>query len=177
MRRRVAWAVVTAVLAGTALAGCGQDTYEYDETKIEASKPPAPARTMVQVREAAAASDAAPEAQMGADLPLPTGFPASVPMPSDPWGANIVVAHPGWFEVSVVLADPPGPIDQVLRAHLDDVYRAAEKDGVPVARRAAEDPATGDQVQVVDLEVDGRAVEISHVAGGTSLGYAVENVR
>jgi hypothetical protein len=174
---RAAAALTLTLVASLALGGCGQERYEYAEKQIATSQPPAPSRTIEDVREAGRSSSADSRAQMGEDLPLPDGFPATLPLPSDAWSATVVVAQPGWFDVSLVLTDPPGPMAQLLRSNLDEAYRSFVDAGVPVSRTRATDPTTGVERDVVDAELDGRAVQIALPEDGHHLSYAVENAR
>lgn len=166
-----------ALALATTVTACGQERYEYGEKKIAVDRPAAPARTVDDLRAVAGESTADPQTQMGENLPLPAGLPADLPMPQDAHAVNVITANPGYFEWSVVLLDPPGPLAQVLRGFLDDTYDGFVRDGVPVQRETRTDEQSGAKRDVVEAELDGRAVEISMDAEGYHLAYAVENAR
>lgn len=166
-----------ALALATTVGACGQERYEYGEKKITVDRPEAPARTIDDLRAVASESEAAPQTQMGENLSLPAGLPTDLPMPEEAHLVNVVTAHPGYFEWSVVLLDPPGPLAQVLGGILDETYAGFVADGVPVQRETRTDEVSGSKRDVVEAELDGRAVEISMDADGYHLLYAVENAR
>lgn len=163
MRRRVVAcvAVMGVVVGGALLGACGaaEKAEKAGEDAVEKSIADAAKKESDDVEDVEVDSDAGTitiegkdgTLVLGEDLPLPEGFPATLPLPEGGHTVNAVAGEEGAFEVSMFVTDPDlGAHEQRIRAGLDaDGYtvgatRDEVLDGVP--QRVV--PATGHRTAV-----------------------------